>query len=288
MGLPSAAPIAPPIRTEAERAAGGGMPVALVVDDEPAMRTTLAYNLRRIGCEVRLAADATAALSEAQRHTPDIVLLDVLLPGGINGFEVCRLLRREVRCPIILLSALGDEIDRVVGLEVGADDYVTKPFSMVELMARVKAQLRRTRMVAEVAMARAAGAANGSRAAPRSIQVGDLVVDPVRREVRVGREVIELKRRQFDLLHYLARHAGMTVSRAQLLDAIWPDLERSRHDTRTVDVHVHRVRRSVERDPERPRFLHTVRGIGYVLKDLHGRTAPAHLDNTAPPPFVMA
>ena len=140
----------------------GGPARVLVVEDERALRETLAYNLRRPGFAVHLVEDGTSALAAARAQTPDVILLDVLLPGGIDGFEVCRLLRHDLRCPIILLSALADEVDRVVGLEVGADDYVTKPFSIVELVARIKAHLRRAGMPAAGADA-AASAGRRSR-----------------------------------------------------------------------------------------------------------------------------
>jgi DNA-binding response OmpR family regulator len=235
----------------------------LVVEDERSLRETLAYNLRRAGLEVRTAGDGVAGLAAARAQPPDLVLLDVLLPGGLDGFEVCRLLRHSLRCPIILLSALADEVDRVVGLEVGADDYVTKPFSIVELLARIKAHLRRA------AIPVAARSEGQRAAAPAPLQVGGLCVDPSRREAQVDGRTMHFKRREFDLLHYLARHAGMTLSRSQLLDAIWPELAAKR-DTRTVDVHVHRVRDKIERDPSRPKYLRTVRGVGYVLKAPEG------------------
>jgi DNA-binding response OmpR family regulator len=241
--------------------AGSGPARILVVEDERALRETLAYNLRRNGFAVHLVEDGTGALAAARTQAPDLILLDVLLPGGIDGFEVCRLLRHDLRCPIILVSALADEVDRVVGLEVGADDYVTKPFSIVELLARIKAHLRRAGMPVA-----------GTEAARQGVQpatplvVGDLEIDAARREVRVGGRSVQLKRREFDLLHYLARHAGMTLSRSRLLDAVWSDQLPGRGDTRTVDVHIHRLRERIEPKPARPRYLHTVRGLGYALR----------------------
>jgi DNA-binding response OmpR family regulator len=241
--------------------AGSGPARILVVEDERALRETLAYNLRRNGFAVHLVEDGSGALAAARTQAPDLILLDVLLPGGIDGFEVCRLLRHDLRCPIILVSALADEVDRVVGLEVGADDYVTKPFSIVELLARIKAHLRRAGMPVA-----------GSEAGRRGVQpatplvVGDLEIDAARREVRVGGRSVQLKRREFDLLHYLARHAGMTLSRSRLLDAVWSDQLPGRGDTRTVDVHIHRLRERIEPKPARPRYLHTVRGLGYALR----------------------
>jgi DNA-binding response OmpR family regulator len=243
--------------------AGSGPARILVVEDERALRETLAYNLRRGGFAVQLVADGAGALAAARAQAPDLILLDVLLPGGLDGFEVCRLLRHDLRCPIILVSALADEVDRVVGLEVGADDYVTKPFSIVELLARIKAHLRRAGMPA----AAAAAAGTGRRPAPAApLVVGDLEIDAARREVRVGGKPVPLKRREFDLLHYLARHAGMTLSRSRLLDAVWADQLPGRGDTRTVDVHIHRLRERIEPKPAKPRYLHTVRGLGYALR----------------------
>ena len=254
------------------------VPLILVVDDQRALRDTLAYTLRRAGYEVRTAADGATAVSAAQAEPPDLILLDVMLPGGIDGFEVCRSLRGTLRCPIILVSALADEVDRVVGLEVGADDYVTKPFSLSELLARVKAKLRRIEMQAAanepVAETGRALMAPGPRA---PLRVGDLVIDPVQREARRNGRAIHLKRREFDLLYYLARHAGTVVPRSRLLDAVWPEDLPAGSDSRTVDVHVHRLRDRIEPHPSKPRYLHTVRGLGYVLRapDRFGTSVPA-------------
>jgi DNA-binding response OmpR family regulator len=240
---------------------GAGRAQILVVEDERALRETLAYNLRRAGFEVRLVEDGAGALAAARTQSPDLILLDVLLPGGIDGFEVCRLLRHDLRCPIVLVSALADEVDRVVGLEVGADDYVTKPFSIVELLARIKAHLRRAGMPMVAADER-----KHSTRPESPVVVGDLEIDAARREVRVAGRAVHLKRREFDLLLYLARHAGMTLTRSRLLDAVWTDQLTGRGDTRTVDVHIHRLREHIEPRPARPIYLHTVRGLGYALR----------------------
>ena len=235
----------------------------LVVEDERALRETLTYNLRRAGFDVRTADDGAAGLASARSQPPDLILLDVLLPGGMDGFEVCRLLRHDLRCQIILVSALADEVDRVVGLEVGADDYVTKPFSTVELLARIKAHLRRASLP---------GAQASGSELPRTaggvlaLTVGPIHIDPSRREVVLEGKTIHLKRREFDLLFYLARHAGMTLSRSRLLDAVWGDALPVGADTRTVDVHIHRLRERIEANPARPRFLHTMRGLGYAMR----------------------
>jgi DNA-binding response OmpR family regulator len=244
----------------------------LLVEDERALRDTLAYNLRRAGFEVHTEENGTGALAAARATPPDLILLDVLLPGGIDGFEVCRLLRHQLRCPIILVSALAEEVDRVVGLEVGADDYVTKPFSTVELLARINAHLRRAGMTHAAMTGPAALPGPAGR-----LFVGGLEIDPVRREVQIDGRSVHLKRREFDLLHYLARHSGMTLSRSRLLDAVWGDAVPAGHDTRTVDVHIHRLRERLESKPARPRYLHTVRGLGYALRPPAGSgvTAPA-------------
>ena len=234
----------------------------LVIDDEYTLRETLAYNLRRNGYQVRTAADGATGLAAARSQPPDLVLLDVLLPGGMDGFEVCRVLRRDLRCPIVLVSALGDEIDRVVGLEVGADDYVVKPFSTVELIARVKAHLRRAALRREsVTDTTPAPPSN----APPALVVGPISIDPSRRRVVLQGSEVELKRREFDLLYHLARHPGVTLTRSRLLDALWPE-EIDRSDTRAVDACVHRLRERIEPDPANPRYIQTVRGLGYALR----------------------
>ena len=232
----------------------------LVIDDEHALREALAYQLRHAGFKVRTAGDGATGLAAARAERPDLVLLDVLLPGGMDGFEVCRLLRHTLRCPIVLVSALADEIDRVVGLEVGADDYVTKPFSTVELIARIKAHLRRTALTHAAAQD---GPAFTGGAPP--LVVGPIAIDVSRRHVAVQGRAVELTRREFDLLHHLARHPGVTLTRSRLLDALWPE-EIERSDTRAVDACVHRLRERIEPDPARPRFIHTVRGLGYALR----------------------
>ena len=235
----------------------------MVVDDERALRETIAYNLRRAGMDVCVAADGADALEMARAQRPSLILLDVLLPGGRDGFELCRLLRREHTCPIIFVSALDDEIDRVVGLEVGADDYVVKPFSMAELVGRVRARLRRVALWAARPRAEAAPVVP---AAPSRVAVGDVALDASRREVHVRGKPVHLKRREFDLLMYLARHTGMILSRTRLLNAVWGDSLSGKHDSRTVDVHIRRLREKIERHPSKPHYLVTVRGFGYVLR----------------------
>ena len=235
----------------------------LVVDDEPSLVSTIGYNLRRDGHSVVTAADGALALDVARREQPDLVVLDLMLPK-MDGLDVCRALRQSSTSalrtvPILMLTARVDEVDRVVGLEVGADDYVTKPFSMRELMARVKAMLRRSQM----------DDTPDDTAPPPPIEIGELNIDPgARRVARKGRE-IGLKPKEFDLLTFLARHAGQVFTRDQLLDHVWGyDFV---GDNRTVDVHVRWLREKIERRPSKPRLLETVRGVGYRMRAAEGK-----------------
>jgi DNA-binding response OmpR family regulator len=228
----------------------------LVVEDEPSLVETLQYNLARQGYQVCTATDGLAALDVARREKPDAIILDVMLPG-IDGFEVCRILRREMNAPILMLTARDDEIDKVVGLEVGADDYLTKPFSMRELMARVKALLRRVRLMQEQM---AASSAPGTPASERMI-FRNIVLDLTRREMIVNGETVALKPKEYELIIYLARNRGMALSRDQILEKVWGwDFGGG---TRTVDVHVRWLREKIEADPAAPTRIVTVRGIGY-------------------------
>jgi DNA-binding response OmpR family regulator len=225
----------------------------LIVEDEPALQDTLAYNLNRQGYTTETAADGRAALESARRSQPDLILLDIMLPG-MDGFEVCRLLRQEMNVPILMLTARDDEIDRVIGLEVGADDYVTKPFSMRELLARVKAQLRRTRLLREEL---------GAQPVEPSeiLHFGNLTLDMTRHEVLLDGQPLALKPKEFDLLLFLARHRGQALSRELILERVW-GWEFS-GGSRTVDVHVRWLREKIELDPTQPTRLITVRGAGY-------------------------
>lgn len=234
----------------------------LVVDDEPTLRETLAEALAQDGLRVITAEDGRAALEAFRGETPDLVLLDLMLPE-LSGIEVCRILRRESSVPIIMLTARDGEIDKVVGLEMGADDYVTKPFSLRELMARVRSQLRRLDAAdAERPASSATAFAAGASAA--SIRIGDVAVDLAgHRLLRHGTEV-SLKPQAFELLAFLLRHPGQVFSRDQLLQHVWGYDYAG--ETRTVDVHVHWLRAAMEDDPARPRYLLTVRGSGYVLR----------------------
>lgn len=226
----------------------------LVVEDEPTLLETLVYNLNRQGYTVVTATDGRAALAIARREQPDLIVLDLMLPG-LDGFEVCRILRQEMNAPILMLTARTDEVDRVVGLEMGADDYLTKPFSMRELLARVKALLRRVRLMREEA-ATASAPASADR-----IEIGDLTIDLARRELTRAGQLIHLKPKEYELLVFLARHAGIVLSRDLILERVWGwDFD---GDSRTVDVHVRWLREKIEPDPAHPTRIVTVRGVGY-------------------------
>jgi two-component system OmpR family response regulator len=228
----------------------------LVVEDDPTLLEVLRYNLSQQGYDVLTAADGAAGLDAARSGRPDLVILDVMLPK-MDGYEVCRILRQETMVPILMLTARTDETDRVVGLEVGADDYVTKPFSMRELMARVRAMLRRTEMMKKEAV-------SGAGATSSLIKTADIEIDTARHRVSRGGAAVELSRMEFALLEFLARNPGQVFSRDQLLDKVWGyDFA---GDTRTVDVHVSWLRRKIEADPAHPRHLLTVRGVGYKFE----------------------
>lgn len=226
----------------------------LVVEDEPTLVETLRYNLARQGYDVTAATDGRTALELARRERPDLILLDIMLPE-LDGIEVCRILRQEMAVPIIMLTARDEEIDKVVGLEVGADDYMTKPFSMRELMARVKANLRRVRLTREEAEG------EDETAAGQRLSFGGLLIDLGRREVRLRGAPIPLTPREFELLAFLARNRGMVLSRDLILERVWGwDFAGG---TRTVDVHIRGLREKLEDDPAHPARILTVRGAGY-------------------------
>jgi DNA-binding response OmpR family regulator len=229
----------------------------LVVEDEPSLQETLVYNLKRQGYAVEAAGDGQLALEAARRSKPDLVVLDILLPG-LDGFEVCKLLRQESSVPILMLTARDDEIDRVVGLEVGADDYLTKPFSMRELLARVKAQLRRTQLV-RAELEKVQAAEDGPTLA--TLSFGELVINQGRREVTLAGQVLALKPQEYDLLVFFAEHRGQMLSREFILERVWGwDYI---GDSRTVDVHVRWLRQKLEKNPASPERIVTVRGGGY-------------------------
>lgn len=228
----------------------------LVVEDELALLEALEYNLVRQGYHVLTVSDGRKALEVARRERPDLIILDVMLPG-LDGFEVCRILRQEMSVPILMLTARVDEIDRVVGLEMGADDYLTKPFSMRELLARVKALLRRVRLLREELTVEAQQGGSGAS----RLCFGDLEIDLARREVFLGGTAIPLKPKEFDLLVFFARNRGIVLSRDLILERVWGwDYVGG---SRTVDVHVRWLREKLEREPENPTRIVTVRGIGY-------------------------
>jgi len=229
----------------------------LVVEDEVSLQETLAYNLKHQGYEVETVGDGYSALEAARRSHPDLILLDVMLPG-MDGFEVCRILRQEMNTPVLILTARDDEIDRVVGLEIGADDYMTKPFSMRELLARVKARLRLVRLIREE---RVEGGGSLPPAASAVLQFENLAIDLSRREIRLDGGIVPVKPKEFDLLVFLAQHPGQVLTREYVLEKVWGwDYI---GDSRTVDVHVRWLREKIEPDPAVPRRILTVRGSGY-------------------------
>jgi DNA-binding response OmpR family regulator len=227
----------------------------LVVDDEATLRETLAWNLERDGYRVVEAADGRTALERFHAEKPDLVLLDLMLPE-LSGVEVCRRIRAESDVPILMLTARDSEVDKIVGLEVGADDYVTKPFSLRELQARVRALLRR----AEV---RPTAEPNEPPVGPPE-RVGPVEVDLAGRRLLRDGQPVSLTPRAFDLLAFLVRNRGQVLTREQLLEQVWGyDFA---GETRTVDVHVHWLRQIIEVDPAQPVLLETLRGVGYVLR----------------------
>jgi DNA-binding response OmpR family regulator len=227
----------------------------LVVDDEPTLRETLAEALEADGLRVISAADGREALERFRAEPPDLVLLDVMLPQ-LSGIEVCRILRRESAVPIIMLTAKDSEIDKVVGLELGADDYVTKPFSLRELLARIRSQLRR--------LDSQAGPAGGQTPSAGRLRLGAVIIDLAGHRLLRDGQTLPIKPKAFELLAFLVRNPGQVFSRDQLLERVWGYDYAG--ETRTVDVHVHWLRSAIEADPGQPRFLQTIRGTGYVLR----------------------
>jgi len=227
-------------------------PRILLVDDEQSVQKLLSYPLRKEGYEVVAALDGQQALDRVRDQPFDLVVLDVMLPK-MDGFEVCRRIRARTAVPIIMLTAKAEEFDKVLGLELGADDYITKPFSMREFRSRVKAVLRR----AEI------GRAGGSDEKP--LAQGDLRVDFEKRSVEMRGEAVRLTYVEFEILTALARSPGRVFTRTTLLERIWGDS--SYRDPRTVDVHIRHLREKLERDPKEPEYLFTVRGVGYRFRD---------------------
>ncbi|ERN51645.1 response regulator YycF [Alkalihalophilus marmarensis] len=222
----------------------------LVVDDEKPIADILKFNLEKEGFEVFCAYDGNEAIEQVKKEEPDLILLDIMLPHK-DGMEVCREVRKSYDIPIIMLTAKDSEIDKVLGLELGADDYVTKPFSTRELLARVKANLRRRKSGAEEVSTQ------------KELTVGDLTIYPDAYQVKRRGETIELTHREFELIHYLAKHLGQVMTREHLLQAVWGYDYFG--DVRTVDVTVRRLREKVEDNPSYPNWIITRRGVGYYL-----------------------
>ena len=224
----------------------------LIVEDDHNLLTTLKYNLQKDGYNVATAIDGAEAVEIARREKPDLIILDVMLPK-MNGFEVCRILRKEMIVPILMLTAKTEETDKIVGLEIGADDYMTKPFSMRELIARVRAILRRAKM------------AESEPADEKTLlKINDLEIDAARHMVSLRETELYLTSKEFDLLAFLARNRGLVFNREQLLEKVWGYDYAG--DTRTVDVHIRWLRRKIETNPKNSKYLITVRGTGYKLE----------------------
>lgn len=229
----------------------------LVAEDQTDIRELIALNLRNAGYEVTTVGDGPAALASQNEQASDLLILDLMMPG-LDGLEVCKALRARGRSsPILMLTAKATELDRVLGLELGADDYLTKPFSLAELLARVKALLRRADLLR--------AAQSSTQAQPSSLRNGDLEILPTKRQVRWRGEALEFTALEFDLLLYFANHPGHVFSRAQLLDAVWGYT----HDgyEHTVTTHINRLRAKLEADPMRPQLILTVRGAGYKMRE---------------------
>jgi DNA-binding response OmpR family regulator len=225
----------------------------LIVEDEVSLQETLAYNLRKQGYKVDTAADGKSGLQAARSLKPDLILLDIMLPV-LDGFEVCRILRQETNVPILMLTAKDEEIERVIGLEIGADDYLTKPFSMRELQARVKALLRRVRLDRSEYEQKPSTVAE-------ILVFDNLEIDLTRRELRLDGRPLSVKPKEFELMTFLARHRGAVMTRDLLLERVWGwDFSGG---SRTVDVHIRWLREKIEVEPANPNRILTVRGTGY-------------------------
>ncbi len=222
----------------------------LVVDDEARLVDVLKAYLERDGYKVVTAFDGKQALFQARREKPDLILLDLMLPE-VDGLDVCRTLRKESDVPIIMLTARSEETDKLIGLELGADDYVTKPFSPREVVARVRAVLRRTQSARDSSV--------------ETITIGDLVIDQARHEVRRGDEIISLTPTEFDLLWALANNKGRVLSRLQMMEKALGESYEGYE--RTIDAHIKNLRRKIEPDPAHPRYVHTVFGVGYRVEE---------------------
>jgi DNA-binding response OmpR family regulator len=228
----------------------------MIVEDDQTLLGVLKYNLAKDGYGVVTATDGAQALEVARSEKPELIVLDIMLPK-LDGFEVCRILRREMTVPILMLTAKTEEIDKVVGLELGADDYMTKPFSMREFLARIRAMLRRTEMMKQEI-------ASSKEVKPSVVKVGSLEIDPVRHQVSLSGSLLDLSPKEFDLLAFLASNQARVFSRDYLLEKVWGYDYAG--DTRTVDVHIRWLRQKIEVDPAHPRHLLTVRGVGYKFE----------------------
>jgi DNA-binding response OmpR family regulator len=224
----------------------------LLVDDEQSVQKLLSYPLRKEGYEVVPALDGEEALERCRGQNFDLIVLDVMLPK-LDGFDVCRQIRAQSSVPIIMLTAKAEEFDKVLGLELGADDYITKPFSMREFRSRVKAVLRRSDLLRE------------EQRDEEPLTAGDLSIDFAKRTVEIRSEPVRLTYVEFEILSILARNPGRVFSRTMILDRLWGDS--SYRDPRTIDVHIRHLREKIERDPKDPEFLFTVRGVGYHFRD---------------------
>ncbi len=220
----------------------------LIVEDDQTLRQTLAYNLTKEGYEILTANNGPEGLESARAQIPDLIVLDVMLPD-LDGLSVCRILRREMEVPIIMLTARSSEVDKIIGLDSGADDYITKPFSLGELLARVRAALRR----------------QPKPATPKLIQSGDLQLDTVSRKVYKGQEELNLSYKEFDLLAELMRNQGVVLSRDLLLTKVWGYDYYG--ESRTVDVHIRWLREKIEENPSKPKRITTIRSVGYRFED---------------------
>jgi len=224
----------------------------LVVEDDQTLLEALKYNLTKDGYDVVTATDGAQALEIARSQKPDLIVLDLMLPK-ISGYEVCRILRKDMSVPILMLTAKAGEVDKIVGLEIGADDYMTKPFSTKELLARIRALLRRASLVE-----------SRQAASDSALRINDLEIDIARHQAKLGESVLELTQKEFDLLDFLAKNKGLVFTREQLLNKVWG------YDyvggTRTVDVHIRWLREKIEANPGEPKRLVTVRGVGYKLE----------------------
>jgi two-component system OmpR family response regulator len=224
----------------------------LVVEDDLNLLETIRYNLRKEDYHVVFATDGEQALEVARKERPALIILDIMLPK-ISGFEVCRILRKEMTVPILMLTAKVDETDKIVGLEIGADDYMTKPFSMRELLARIRALLRRTKLVKEPLPVET-----------HLLKIDNLEIDIAKHRASLSGKTLELSPKEFDLLAFLTKNQGLVFSREQLLEKVWGyDFA---GDTRTVDVHIRWLRQKIEEDAARPRHIITIRGTGYKLE----------------------